>query len=110
MCLSTGSSITSETESLFNDKCYLCKKGRVQYKNKERFPVTLETDEAVETFLAAVKAKDPAVYRELQQLDLHVRKFKLHKHCHRNFTRGFTKSSRENPRNEENGSSIVAFF
>ena len=32
--LSTGSSVTSETASLFKYKCCLCKKGRVQYKNK----------------------------------------------------------------------------
>ena len=54
--LSTGSSIISETASLFEDKCYLCKKGRVQYKNKEYFQI--ENDEAVETLLAAAKTKN----------------------------------------------------
>ena len=41
---------------------------------------------------------------------MYIKKFTLHEHCHRNFTRGFTKSSQENPRNEENANSIVAFF
>ena len=85
-------------------------KGRLQDKNKEYFPVTIETDEAVETFLVAAKAKDPAMYQELQQLNLYAKEFKRRKHCHRNFISGFTKSSRENPRNEENVSSIVRFI
>ena len=83
-------------------------KGVVQ--KQEAFSVILDTDEAVETFLRAAKVKNPAVYRELQQLDLYVKEFKLHEYCDRNFTRGFEKSSQANPRNEENVSSIVAFF
>ena len=102
--------MTSETTSLLKDKCCLWKKGRFQDKNKERFPVTIETDEAVETFLAAAKAKDPAMYLELQQLNLYAKEFQRHKHCHGKYTRGFTKSSRENPRNEENVSGIVRFI
>lgn len=43
----------SETTSLFKDTCYLCKKGSVQYENKKPLPATIETDEAVETFLVA---------------------------------------------------------
>ena len=96
--LSTGSSITSETASLFKDKCYLCQRGRAQSKHKERFPVTRDTDEAVETLQQQLKAKD-AMYQEVQQLDLNAKEFKRHEHCHYNFTR-----------NEENASSIVAFF
>ena len=37
---------------------------------KERW--TIETDEAIETFLATAEVKDPAWYRELQQFDLQV--------------------------------------
>ena len=76
----------------------------------ERFPITLKNDEAVETFLAEAKAKDPENNRELRQLDLSVKEFRLHDHCHRNFTRGFTKSSRENFRKEKNVCSIVPFL
>ena len=47
--LSTGSSINSETVSLFKDKCYLCKKRMNALENYERFPVTIETDKAAET-------------------------------------------------------------
>ena len=49
----------------------------------ERFPITLKNDEAVETFLAEAKAKDPEKNRELRQLDLSVKEFRLHDHCHR---------------------------
>ena len=70
-----------------------CAKRKGTYKNKKRYPVTIETDEAVETFLEAAKRKDPTMYRELQQLDLYAKEFKRHEYCHRNFTRGFTKSS-----------------
>ena len=77
---------------------------------KERLPVLTETDEAVETFLAAAKAKGPAMYQELQRLDLCAKEFTRHEHVIVNFTRGFTKSSRENARNEENLSGVVAFF
>lgn len=53
VCLYTGSLMISETTSLFKDTCYLCKKGSVQYENKKPLPATIETDEAVETFLVA---------------------------------------------------------
>ena len=52
----------SDVPKLFNVKSFLCKKGRVQRNNEERFPVTIATDEAVESFLAAAKAKDPSLY------------------------------------------------
>ena len=38
--------------------------------NQEIFPVTIASDEAVEFFLAAAKAKDPSLYQELLLLDL----------------------------------------
>lgn len=47
------------------------------------------------------------MYRELQQLDLYAKKLMRQEHYHRNFTRGLTKSSLVNPRNEENGSGIT---
>ena len=50
------------------------------------------------------------MYRELQQLDLYAKELMRQERYHRNFTRGFTKSSQENPRNEENGSGITGFF
>ena len=50
------------------------------------------------------------MYRELQQLDLYAKKLMRREHYHRNFTRGLTKSSLVNPRNEENGSGITGFF
>ena len=68
--------MTSKTASLFKSKCYLSKKGMVQYKNKERFQVTIHTHEGVETFRVAAKAKDPVIYRQLQQLDLYAEEFK----------------------------------
>ena len=77
----------SSVPKLFNDKCFLCKKGRVQRNNQERFPVTIATDEAVESFLAAAKAKDLSVYQELLLLDLSVKEFKWNENCHRNFIR-----------------------
>ena len=84
----------SDVPKLFNGKCFLCKKGRIQRNNQERFPVTIATDEAVESFLAAAKAKDQLMYKELLLLDVYAKEFKWHEHCHRNFTRGFTKSGR----------------
>ena len=66
----------SSVSKLFNDKYFLCKKGRVQRSNQERFPVTIATDEAVVSFLAAAKEKDLSVYQELLLLDLYVKEFK----------------------------------
>ena len=88
--LSSTSFTNSDVPKLFNDKCFLCKKGRVQRNNQKRFPVTVATDEAVESFLAAAKAKDPSMYQELLLLDLYTEEFKRHEYCHRNFTRNFT--------------------
>ena len=107
--LSSTSFTNSDVPKLFNDKCFLCKKGRVQRNNQERFPVTIETDEAVESFLAAAKAKDPSMYQKLFLLDLYAKEFKRHEHCHRNFTRGFTKSSRNKQVMEPKVSSCVPF-
>ena len=45
MRFSNGSSMTAENASFFKVKGYLCKNGGVQYKNKERFTVTIETNE-----------------------------------------------------------------
>ena len=42
---SNGSSMTAENASFFKVKGYLCKNGGVQYKNKERFTVTIEANE-----------------------------------------------------------------
>ena len=47
--LSTGSSMNSETASLFKEKCYLCKKRKNALESNERFPVTIGIDKAVET-------------------------------------------------------------
>ena len=57
LCLSSTSFTNSDIPKLFNDKCFLCKKGRVERNNREIFPVTIETDEAVEFFLAATKQR-----------------------------------------------------
>ena len=74
--LSSTSFTNSDVPKLFNDKCFLCKKGRVQRNNQERFPVTIATDEAVESFLAAAKAKYASVYQDLFLLDLYAKEFK----------------------------------
>ena len=105
--LSCTSFTNSNVPKLFNDKCFLCKKGRVQRNNQERLPVTIETDENVESFLAAAKAKDPSMYQELFLLDLYVKEFKRHEHCHCNATRGFTKGSRNKQVMEPKVSSCV---
>ena len=92
--LSSTFFINSNVPKLFNDKCFLCKKERVQRNNQERSPVTIATDKAVESFLAAAKDKDPSIYQELLLLDLYAKEFKRHEHCHLDFTCGFTKSRR----------------
>ena len=69
--------MTSETASLFKDKYYLYKKGRLQYKNNKYFPAAIEIDEAVKTILAAAKENDPAMYREFQQLAGPFRRFSM---------------------------------
>ena len=92
--LSSTSFTNSDVTKLFNDKCFLSKKRRVQRNNQDRFPVTIATDESVESFLATVKAKGPLMYQELLLLELYGKKFKRHQHCHFNFTLDFTKSDR----------------
>ena len=67
----------------------------------------MEIDEAVESFLSAAKAKDPSMYQDLLQLDLYAKEFKRHEHFHRNFTRGFKKSSRNKQVMEPKVSSCV---
>ena len=85
--LSSTSFTNSNVPKLFNNKCFLSKKRRVQRNNQERFPVTIATGEAVESFLATAKAKDPLMYQELLLLDLYGKKIKQHQHCHLNFTK-----------------------
>ena len=61
--LCSTSFTNSDVPKLFGDKCFLCKKGRVHRNNQERFPVAIETDEAVESFFAVAKAKDSSIPR-----------------------------------------------
>ena len=74
--LSSTSFTILDVPKLFNNKCFLCKKGSAQRNNQERFPVTIATDEAVESFLAAAKAKYASVYQDLFLLDLYAKEFK----------------------------------
>lgn len=95
--LSRTSSATSMTGAvgLFPKECYLCKKYRVQSKGKKVLPVQIATNDAVSTIKAAAQAKNEEMYMEIKDIDLFAKEFKTHDHCYRQFTRGFTKKSRD---------------
>lgn len=101
--LSRGSSSSSSADTvwLFPKECNICKKYRVQYKGKRVFPIQIATNDAVCTIKAAAYAKDQDMYGEIKDVCLFAKEFKTHDHCYRDFTRGFTKKSRESVKNQD---------
>ena len=90
---SDGSSSAMDAVLLFPDVCYLCKKDRVQFKGKKVTPTLIVTDDAVESIKAASLGKN--IYQEFRDVDLIANELKMHTHCYRDFTRGYTKKERE---------------
>ena len=90
-----------EATSLFPEKCYFCKKTRVQHKGKKVNLVQILTHDASETIKAAAKAKDNEMYLELKDLCLIAKELRYHDHCYINFTRGFSKGERKKEEDQE---------
>ena len=95
---SVGSSSSTDTVLLFPDICYVCKKGRAQFKGKKVTPTLIVTDDAVESIKAASLGKN--IYEEFRDVDLIAKELKMHTNCYREFTRGYTKKERESRLNE----------
>ncbi|MEM7299100.1 MAG: hypothetical protein AAF391_12645, partial [Bacteroidota bacterium] len=92
---SSSSSSMTGTVNLYPKECYLCKKYRVQIKGKKVLPTQIATNDAVSTIRAAAQAQNEEMYREIKDTDLFAKEFKTHDHCYRQFTRGYTKKSRD---------------
>ena len=76
---------------IYPKECNLCLKYRVQYKSKK-----YELYAAKNTIKAAAKAKNEMFYKEIKDLDLIAKEFKVHKHCYQQYTSGHAFSSRSN--------------
>ena len=76
-------------------------KYRVQYKNKKYEPYKIATYDASKTIKAAAKDKNDKLFKEIEQLDLIAKQFKVHKHCYQQFTTGYALSARNIEKQDE---------
>ena len=60
------------------------------------------TFDAQKTLKTAAKAKNTKLYTEIANLDLIAKEFKVHAHCYKSFTRGFSTSNSTVRNNAEN--------
>ena len=85
------SSPSSERKlELYPDECQLCGKQRTQHKNKKCTPYIITSVAAVEAIKNAAKLKDNMHYCEIKDVDLISKEYKVHQHCYKNFTKGFS--------------------
>ena len=86
----------------FPDECLICKKGRVQHKGEKVSPILIQEGLDYEIPIKkAMAEKDLSAYNEIKDLNLFERKCKMHKHCRRNFVRGFTACDEDRQRNDK---------
>ena len=90
---------------IYPKECNLCLKYRVQYKSKKYEPYQITTYAAENTIKAAAKAKNEMLYKEIKDLDLIAKEFKVHKHCYQQYTSGHAFSSRSNVADDKEMSS-----
>ena len=81
---------TGASKILYPKECQLCNKFRVQYQKKRYEPYKILTFDAEKALKAAAKVKKNELFNEIKDIDLISKEFKVHKHCYRQFTHGFT--------------------
>ena len=86
--LSTSQSPSSSV--LYPRECQICDKFRVKYKNMKYEPYKNLTFNPEKSLKAAAKVKKEELFNEIKDIDLISKEFKVHKHCYKQFTHGFT--------------------
>ena len=86
------------SRDVYPKECNLCNKYRIMRNGKYIFPVTISTQQAVNTIKDAAEAKeDQKLFFEIKDLDLIAKEFKYHDASYREYTR---KSDKVQKRNE----------
>ena len=75
-------------KNVYPEECNFCKKYRVKRQQKIYLPITVCTEQAVNTIKQAAEAnEDQTLFFEIKDLDLIANKFKYHECCYKDFTR-----------------------
>ena len=73
---------------MYPKECNFCKKYRIKRQQKIYLPITVCTEEAVNTIKQAAEAnEDQTLFFEIKDLDLIAKEFKYHECCYKDFTR-----------------------
>lgn len=80
------SSPPAESNTTYPNLCQLCGKFRVQHNKKRFTPYTITTFNAESAIKFSAKSKNESLYREIENLDLIAKEFKVHEPCYKNLT------------------------
>ena len=87
LSIDTSTSTASSTPAwVYPKNCNLCGKYRIQHQRKKYEPYTITTFNAATSIKAAAKSKNEKLYKEIVDLDLIAKEFKVHKTCYQKFT------------------------
>lgn len=76
------------SSNVYPKECNFCKKFRIMKKNKVHFPITVCTENAVQTIKESAESKeDQNLFFEVKDADLIAREFKYHESCYKEYTR-----------------------
>ena len=90
LCSPLRSPIGTAASWVCPEECNLCSKFRVSHNSSRVTPYSVKTFNAVNAIKAAAAVKNTKLYDEVSDLDFITREFKVYKHCHQDFTHGFT--------------------
>ena len=73
---------------MYPEECNFCKKYQIKYQQKINLPITVCTEQAVNTIIQAAEAnEDQTLFYGIKDLDLIAKEFKYHECCYEDFTR-----------------------
>ena len=73
---------------MYPEECNFCKKYQIKRQQKIYFPITVCTEQAVNTIKQAAEAsEDQTLFFEIEDSDLIAKEFKYHECCYKDFTR-----------------------
>ena len=84
--------------------CQLCGKHRIQHNKKRYTPYTITTFNSATAIKSAAKSKNEPLYREIENLDLIAKEFKVHQPCYKKFTLDHYCNEKEKAKTSTNNS------
>ena len=81
------SSNNSSARNIYGKDCQFCKRYYVKHKEKESYPITITTTNALAKIKEAAEAKNESLYYEIKDIDLIAKEFQYHVSCYKDFVR-----------------------